>query len=205
MVGIADDDLRSIAIEPSGAFLIAGPPGSGRTNALEIVARGAAALMNPPQLYLLSPRRSTLTRSKIWKRSADSGANAKSIIAELSTLLDQGLEPGRVALFIENLSDFGSSGDEYELERVIKALLKNEQFVVAESETSSWSQAYSLGQPLRAGRRGLLLQPDESDGDLLLSTSLGRIRRGSLPVGRGFSISQGRARRLQVAICDGER
>ena len=204
VIGIADDDLRPVTIETSGPFLIAGPPGSGRTNALETIARGTSALSNPPQLFLLSPRRSSLTRSKIWKRSGDSAVDTSSIIAELGRVVEQGLEPGRVALFVENLADFGSSGDEYELERVIKALLKNQQFVVAESETSSWSQAYSLAQPLRAGRRGLLLQPDESDGDLLLNTSLGRIRRGSLPVGRGFSVAQGRVRRLQVALSDGE-
>ncbi len=116
--------------------------------------------------------------------------------------LEAGLQPGSVALFLENLADFGGSGDEHELERLVKALLKEGHFVVGEAETSTWSQAYSLGQPLRAGRKGLLMQPDESDGDLLLNTSLGRIRRGSLPVGRGFYVAQGRARRIQVAISE---
>jgi S-DNA-T family DNA segregation ATPase FtsK/SpoIIIE len=203
VVGVADDDLRPIEIEPSGPFVIAGPPGSGRTTALETIARGLSTRSKPPQLYLLSPRRSSLTRLSFWAKAADSTAQGASLVAQLLSEAESGLQPGSVALFLENLADFAGSGDEYELERLVKLLLKEGQFVVGEAETSTWSQAYSLGQPLRAGRKGLLVQPDESDGDLLLNTSLGRIRRGSLPVGRGFYVTQGRARRLQVATSDG--
>jgi S-DNA-T family DNA segregation ATPase FtsK/SpoIIIE len=203
-IGVADDDLRPIEIDPSGPFVIAGPPGSGRTTALETIARGLGSRPSPPKLYLLSPRRSSLTRLEIWAKSADSSAQVSPLIAQLQKKVEDGLQPGSVALFLENLADFGGSGDEYELERLVKALLKDGQFVVGEAETSTWSQAYSLGQPLRAGRKGLLVQPDESDGDLLLNTSLGRIRRGSLPVGRGFYVAQGRVRRLQVAISEGD-
>jgi S-DNA-T family DNA segregation ATPase FtsK/SpoIIIE len=121
-------------------------------------------------------------------------------VAQLSKLVDgPAIAPGSVALFLENIADFSGSTVEFDLERIVKALLKAEQFVVAEGETSTWSQAYTLGQPLRAARRGLLVQPDEGDGDVLLNTGLGRIRRGSLPPGRGYLIGGGRARKLQVA------
>jgi S-DNA-T family DNA segregation ATPase FtsK/SpoIIIE len=54
---------------------------------------------------------------------------------------------------------------------------------------------------MRAGRKGIVLQPDDGDGELL-NTSIGRIRRGTFPAGRGFLIGQGRSRRLQVVITE---
>jgi S-DNA-T family DNA segregation ATPase FtsK/SpoIIIE len=201
VVGIADDNLQSVQIEPIGSFVIAGPPGSGRSTALGTIAQSLKVKHPATDLYLLSPRRSSFARRGIWTQAADSPEKVEKAVQELAKLVDGGgLKPGTVALFLENLADFSGSPVEYELERVVKALLKQEQFVVAETETSTWSQAYAIGQPLRAGRKGLLVQPDEGDGDMLLNTGVGRIRRGTFPPGRGFLIGQGRARKLQVAI-----
>jgi S-DNA-T family DNA segregation ATPase FtsK/SpoIIIE len=200
-IGIADDDLKPVAIDPSGAFVIAGPPGSGRSTALAAIAAGLrSAKGDAVRLFLLSPRRSPLTTWKGWTKAADSPDAVEALLGELGKAVDAGTTPGAVALFVENLADFSGHSGEFELERIVKALLKQEQFVVAETETSTWSQVYSLGQPLRAARRGLLLQPDDGDGDLLLNTPIGRVRRGTFPPGRGFLIGQGRARKVQVAF-----
>lgn len=200
-IGVADDNLMPVGIEAVGGFVIAGPPGSGRTTALGTVASAVQRANPKTKTFLLSPRRSSLVRLSGWSATADNEDEAAKVIAQISAALDaKSLAPGSVAIFLESLADFVGSGVEYDLEALIKLALKREQFVAAESETSTWSQAYSLGSPLRAGRKGILLQPDDSDGDVLLSTPTGRIRRGSLPVGRGFLIGQGRARRLQVAL-----
>jgi len=202
MIGVADDNLKAVAIEPSGSFVISGPPGSGRTTALETIARAVAAAHPSTKLFLLSTRRSALARIGIWTHAADSSATITQVVAELAKVVESGdLVPGTVALFFENLSDFSGTPEEYDLEALMKTLLKQDQFVVAEAETSSWSQSYTLGSPLKAGRKGIVLQPDDGDGELL-NTSIGRIRRGSFPAGRGFLIGQGRSRRLQVAIME---
>jgi S-DNA-T family DNA segregation ATPase FtsK/SpoIIIE len=202
MIGVADDDLKPVAIEPFGSFVISGPPGSGRTTALETIARGLAAGHPSTKLFLLSTRRSALARIGIWANAADTPASISKAVAELTKMTELGdLVPGTVALFLENLSDFSGTPEEYDLEALIKTLLKQGQFVVAESETSSWAQSYTLGSPMKAGRKGIVLQPDDGDGELL-NTSIGRIRRGSFPAGRGFLIGQGRSRRLQVALTE---
>lgn len=201
-IGVADDDLRPVAIEPAGPFVISGPPGSGRTTALETIARAVAAANPATKLFLLSTRRSSLARLGIWAQAGDTAASLTKTVAELTKLANSGdLAPGKAALFLENLSDFTGTPEEYDLESLIKTLIKQGQFVVAESETSSWPQSYTLGSPLKAGRKGIVLQPDDGDGELL-NTSIGRIRRGTFPVGRGFLIGQGRSRRLQVAITE---
>ena len=71
--------------------------------------------------------------------------------------------------------------------------------MVGESETSTWSSAWSLAQPFKSGRRGLLLNPGDIDGDSLLSTSLGRISTDFIP-GRGYIVGRGKVRKLQVAL-----
>lgn len=204
VVGVADDNLLPVSIDPAGPFVVAGPPGSGRTSVLRTIAASLATARPKVERHLLSPRRSPLARWDGWTSSADATDDLEKSVAALSkTLAKGGLAPGALSIFLENLADFAGTSVEYDLEALVKSALKQEQFVVAETETSTWSQAYAIGQPLRAGRKGLLVQPDEGDGDLLLNTSLGRVPRGSLPVGRGFLVAQGRARKIQVALSEG--
>lgn len=110
---------------------------------------------------------------------------------------------GRLALFIDGVADFTGSSIEADLDRLIRTCVRDGQFVVGENDSASWSQAYVLAQPFKSGRRGLLLQPGEMDGDALLGTGLGRIRRADLPAGRGFLVHGGRAIKLQVAQITG--
>ena len=74
---------------------------------------------------------------------------------------------------------------------------------MGENESSTWSQAYQLAKPFKSGRRGLLLQPSDGDGDTLLGTPLGRVRQKDFPPGRGFLVASGRAVKVQVAQVTG--
>lgn len=200
-IGVADDNLGPVGIEAVGSLVIAGPPGSGRTTTLTTVAVAVRRAVPATKLYLFSPRRSATSRLSIWTGNSDNETDASALVSAITQELESTtLAPGSIAIFFEQLSDFAGTPAEYELEGLLKSALKREQFVVGESETSTWSQAYTLGTPLRAGRRGILVQPDDGDGDMLLNTSTGRIRRGTLPVGRGFLVRQGRARKLQIAV-----
>lgn len=72
-------------------------------------------------------------------------------------------------------------------------------WVIGESETSTWSSAWSLSQPFKSGRRGLLINPGDIEGDSLLHTSLGRVSPEFIP-GRGYIVGRGKARKLQIAL-----
>lgn len=204
VIGLADDNLGPIATEVTGPFLIAGPPGSGRTTALATIASALRRSKSSTELVLISPRRSSLAALPLWNRSADDPDAVQGLVsALLAEVTAPKAKPGSVALFIENITDFVDSDIELELESLLKAAIKLEHFVVAEAETSSWSGAYSFGKPMKSGRRGLILQPDDGDEDLL-KASFGRIRRGTYPPGRGFLVGGGRSRKIQVAITDEE-
>ncbi|WP_431278135.1 hypothetical protein [Leifsonia poae] len=63
---------------------------------------------------------------------------------------------------------------------------------------SSWPL---LGE-VKNGRRGILLQPDSMEGDLLLKTPLPRLNRSEFPPGRGMYIAKGKFARVQVPLVD---
>ena len=55
---------------------------------------------------------------------------------------------------------------------------------------------------MRAARTGLLLQPDSSDGSMILRTDTPRMRQGEMPINRGFWIHASKATKVQVPFMD---
>lgn len=202
VIGLDDLSLEAAAIEPRGALLLSGPPGSGRTTALATLATGirrSVSSTGPVTTVLLAPRASALTRAGGFDRIASDPDAVAELTAEYAARLEtDAASVGRLAVFIEAVTDFTGGSAEYELDRFVRAAVRADQFVVGEAESSTWSQAYTLAQPFKAGRRGILLAPSEMDGDMLLGTPLGRLRRSDFPPGRGFVIVAGRATKVQI-------
>lgn len=199
VIGVDDMTLGPAAIELRGSFLLSGPPSSGKTTTLATLA--AAARRSSPEMssVVLAPRPSPITRRPGWSEHAD----RPDLVAALSARLYERIETTgesapRMAIFIENVTDFHQGEAEQDLDRLIRLAVRNGHFVVGEAETSTWSQAWTLAAPFKAGRRGILLTPGDMDGDLL-GAPLGRIRRSDFPPGRGFVIAAGRAAKLQIA------
>lgn len=199
--GVEDETLLPADLEPRGALMLAGPPGSGRTGALLTVAQAIRRARPNARIVLMAPRRTPLAGLRVF----DSCVASLDAIAVEADRLSMELESERVAtgslvVMIEALTDLSGTLAESSIERLIKACVRSEQFVVGESESSTWGQAWTLAQPFKAGRRGLLLVPGDMDGDTLLGTSLGRVRRTDFPPGRGFLVGGGRAVKVQVAV-----
>ncbi|WP_395245241.1 FtsK/SpoIIIE domain-containing protein [Agromyces sp. MMS24-K17] len=198
VLGLDDLTLGPAAVEPRGTLMLSGPPGSGRTTALATIAsslRRSGAVTT----VFLAPRASGLSRKAGWTHQAIGATEVAALAGRLAERLEA--DPaslGRVAVLIESVTDFTGGEAEFDLDRLIKAAVRADQFVVGEAETSTWSQAYTLGQPFKAGRRGILLVPSELDPDLL-GAPLGRLRRTDFPAGRGFVVTAGRAAKVQVA------
>lgn len=197
VIGVDDETLQPAEILAKGPLLLAGPPGSGRTVALVTLAYALRRSNPGVELIYLGSRRSAAASLKLWDRSV---VGADDVEEALDELVDYSTgTPGKLAIFIEGLTDFTDTGAESGIERLITSSIKAEQWVVGESETSTWSSAWSLAQPFKSGRRGLLLNPGDIDGDSLLSTSLGRISTDFIP-GRGYIVGRGKVRKLQVAL-----
>lgn len=197
VIGVDDDTLQPAEILAKGPLLLAGPPGSGRTVALVTLAHALRRSNPGVELIYLGSRRSAAASLKLWDRSL---VGADDVEEALDELVDYATgTPGKLAIFIEGLTEFTDTLAESGLLRLVTASIKADQWVVGESESSTWSSAWSLAQPFKSGRRGLLLNPGDIEGDSLLSTSLGRISGDFLP-GRGYIVGRGKVRKLQVAL-----
>lgn len=204
VLGLADETMAELAFEPRGAFMISGPIGAGRTTAQLTLATGLRALEVPMRLVRFSARRTPLTGNAVWDVEASDPEQVRALAQQLTQTIEAGAVPeGRLALFIDGVADFTGTGAENDLEKLIRAATREGQFVVGENESSTWSQAYQLAKPFKSGRRGLLLQPSDGDGDTLLGTPLGRVRQKDFPPGRGFLVASGRAVKVQVAQVTG--
>ncbi|WP_309123917.1 FtsK/SpoIIIE domain-containing protein [Arthrobacter sp.] len=201
VIGVDDFNLEPAAVSATGAFMVSGPPGSGRTVALVTLA--AALQKSSPHVkrIYLGARRSTVASLGLWDEAYATAALVQPELARLTTLVD-GPE-GSVAFFIEGLTEFTDSLAELELSSLVKTAVKSGQWVVGEAETSTWSSAWNLSGPFKSGRRGLLLNPNELDGDTLLNTSLGRTAGNRFIPGRGYVVGRGKAYKLQVATTMG--
>lgn len=197
VIGVDDETLQPAEILAKGPLLLAGPPGAGRTVALVTLAYALRRSNPGVELIYVGSRRSAAASLKLWDRSVVGADDVEETIDELVDYSTG--TPGKLAIFIEGLTDFTDTGAESGIERLVTASIKADQWVVGESETSTWSSAWSLAQPFKSGRRGLLLNPGDIDGESLLSTSLGRISTDFVP-GRGYIVGRGKVRKLQVAL-----
>jgi S-DNA-T family DNA segregation ATPase FtsK/SpoIIIE len=203
VLGLADEDLAPTGVDPRGAFLLAGPPGSGRTTALATIGRALRRADPARTIVHLSPRRTSLA---LASASGYAGADAAAVAVLADSVADaiERGELGSVAILIEGVTEFTGGEAEASLDRLIRVATRADAFVVGEAESSTWSQAWMLAQPFKAARRGLILAPGDIEGDALYGTSLGRVKRSDFPPGRGFTVHQGRATRLQVATPEGQ-
>uniref|UniRef100_UPI0035BC145B FtsK/SpoIIIE domain-containing protein n=1 Tax=Agreia sp. TaxID=1872416 RepID=UPI0035BC145B len=203
VIAVRDDNLTPLGIAPRGAFMVSGSGQSGRSTALATLAAALRRAQPGIRLVHISPRTTSLTPLPSWSMSISDPAQVAAFADDLQGQLDAGtLRPDSLAIFVENIGELTGTAAENDIDRLIKRALRDDVFVVGESETATWSGAWTLAGSFKGAKRGLLLVPGELDGDTLLGTSLGRFRRADLPPGRGFVVQQGRVTKVQVALPD---
>ncbi|MDQ0676372.1 S-DNA-T family DNA segregation ATPase FtsK/SpoIIIE [Pseudarthrobacter siccitolerans] len=197
VIGVDDETLQPAEVMARGPLLLAGPPGAGRTVALVTLAYALRRSNPATELVYIGARRSAVASLPIWNRSVVGPDDVAEVVEDL--VEHSSGNPGALAIFIEGLTEFTDTLAESGVGQLVTASIKADQWVIGESETSTWSSAWSLAQPFKSGRRGLLLNPGDIEGDSLLNTSLGRISPDFIP-GRGYVVGRGKARKIQVAL-----
>lgn len=200
VLGLADETLAPVPFSPLGAALIWGPQQSGRTNAMLWLARSLRAWRPDLRIVHLASRRSPLSGLDVWSDSATGVDACEKILGLVSPIVGAENRQGTpsIAVFIESYPEFLSSRVESLLTTVVKAARANDHFVVAEGEASTWNSSWPLLMEIRNARTGLMLNPDPSDGDTVLRTTLPRFRKAPPIPGRGFWVHGGQAFKVQI-------
>ncbi|WP_309620749.1 hypothetical protein, partial [Salinibacterium sp.] len=120
--------------------------------------------------------------------------NAKRLSSSIESVPDA----PKIVIVIEAIADFLSGPSDSALVDLIKAIKRSSHFLLAESETSTWSSSYPLLAEIKGARTGLLLQPETMEGDMLLRTAFPRISRADFPPGRGLFVARGKVVRVQL-------
>jgi S-DNA-T family DNA segregation ATPase FtsK/SpoIIIE len=201
-LGIYDQTLAPMPFEPAGVFIVAGPPQSGKTTAVTTMVASLRRAKPSVRLVLFAARRSQLAAAADWAKivahTDDIASDAGTLVAAIGS---DAPEAADLVVVLEHVGDHTGSLHEDAVLELVKACRGNDLFVIAEGETSTLS-GWGLMQAVRQDKYGIVLQPDEGDGDTLFTTSFPRLKRADFPVGRGMYVRGGRTFRVQVATPD---
>jgi len=190
--------VHPIGFDPHGLVLLSGPPGSGRSSALAWLAESLRRLGDGRRLVRLGSERSALSANPAFALVAEDPDAAAELAAELSGVVS-GRRDEPLAVFVEGIADFLHTPADGPIAELARRIRRSGHLMIAEHETAGWSGAWPLLAEFKNARRGLLLQPDPADGDLLLRTPLPRTARSAaVPPGRGLYVERGAATRVQI-------
>ena len=198
-IGMRDSDLGPalVAFEP-GAFLVAGPPRSGKTTALDTLVATAPPCVK--RIVVVSPRPSPLTEHRPGVDTAVGPTQA----AELLTSLLRSPVEGLLAI-VDDLDLLADTEPDRLVASLMGTTADNASMVVVSASADAARRVYDGAlRDARGYKSGLLLQPDtDVDGDIV-GTRLPRVVSPAWPPGRGFLVSQGTASLTHVAARRGE-
>ncbi|MCU1678566.1 MAG: domain containing protein [Frankiales bacterium] len=201
VIGLSSVTLAPLSFEPSGSFLISGPPRSGTSTALVALAESLRRWKGDVRLLYVGSHRSPAAAAGLWSDAAVSAIEAHQLATRLlADMLEEGGSP-LTALFIEGVADYVGGLADAALQDLAKHVLSEGHLLVVAGEASTLTDSYTpLMKAAKSGRQGLALHPDTNDGPSLFKTSFPRISATGMPQGRGLWVSRGHAELVQVAL-----
>jgi S-DNA-T family DNA segregation ATPase FtsK/SpoIIIE len=179
-------------------------PGSGRTSALRAMVQ-AMAIWNPNlPMYFFGPARSDVAKEPFWAGTASDYDQMKALAETLKPEVGQPAPddgPG-LAIFIEAISDLINSPTESVLVDLLKMIKRNGHLAVSENDLAGWAASWPLITAARTDRRGIVMQPDAGDGDILFKVAFPRIKRSEYPAGRCIYVASGKQWTVQLPLPD---
>jgi S-DNA-T family DNA segregation ATPase FtsK/SpoIIIE len=113
------------------------------------------------------------------------------------TQAEAGLKP---VVAVEGVAEFASSLLEIPLSDLVKRASRGELLLLFTGDTSEWTSNFGLLGEIKQARRGVVLQPETIDGELVLKAPLPRIGRGEFPVGRAVLAQRGKTVRVHFPL-----
>ena len=203
VIGLSSTTLGPVTFNPRGGFIVAGPPGSGRTSALKTLALAVHRWRPSTHLIYLAPASATLRDFPGWE-SVGIGVDAIVDVAKTQAvrILNGELDQEPVAIVIEGLGDLLNTPADLAMQELAKAAIAAGHLVVAEGDPSLFGGSSPLLQALKGSRYGIALQPEQVEGTVVFKTAFPRVARAQFPVGRGLLVAGGRTGVVQLALAE---
>ncbi len=208
VLGIRGADLGPWSFDPTGTFIVTGPPGSGRTTAVRAVVQSLRRQSREWNTVLLTPRRTGIGQHIAFDHTAQGIEQVTELATKLSADLKEleargGTGSLKLVIVIEAINELANTPADAALGELVARAVSNNLFVVAEGEVSTLGSNFGLLAAVKTSRRGLALQPDTGDGTLVYRTDFPpRLKRATFPPGRGFLVALGKTDLGQVMLPD---
>ena len=202
VIGIDSGSLLPLPFRPVGTFTVGGGPQTGRTNALEWLARSLRGAFPQAAMFHIAPGRSVLASKIPWRMTARGADEAASLLSSAKPFLESLAREGEPAaiVVVEGIADFVYSAADAGLMETISLARSNGHLVIAESDLAGWSRGGALASALRSGRAGLVLCPALGDGDTVVGVSVPALPGRSAVPGRGYFTQSGGVWKVQVPL-----
>lgn len=196
LVGVGGDELTAFGVDlgATGAFVVAGPPKSGRSTALVTLAR--SLVESGAEVVAICPRRSPLVDlkgdglRKVW--------DATPSAQEINDLLTLGMAP--IAILIDDADALARSEADEAITAALKAAPPGSMAVVVAGPIEELkSELKGVAAAARKAKAGLLFSPANLDGDLI-GVRLPRNLAGRANSGRGVLGLFGETTPVQVPL-----
>jgi S-DNA-T family DNA segregation ATPase FtsK/SpoIIIE len=200
VIGVAAATLQPHEFVPEGAFLVVGPPLSGRSAAVRALAVSLRRWTPETQLHFFSAkRRSRLAALDLWTTAAAGPEDVATQAKALATRLTAGGPSQPVAVFLEDVAELAAGPADLPLTELVRLCRDEELFMVAEGESATMTGGMGLLALVKASRYGLAFAPDPPDGDRIFRTPFpNRLNRTDFPPGRALFVHGGRTSVVQV-------
>ena len=200
VIGISEDLLGPRGFEPVGTFVVAGPPRSGKSNALRALMTSMSRFDPDARFFHFGGRRAVLRDFRPWTAAASNIDDARALAKELTGIVGDETVPGRIVVVVENVTEFADSDAERPLKELFQAVNRSDHFLMGDGDVSQLGSGYGFIGDFKGGRRGIVLKPDSYDGDSLFKVPFPRVQRHEFPEGRGLFVEDGRAVAVQMPL-----
>jgi S-DNA-T family DNA segregation ATPase FtsK/SpoIIIE len=203
VLGVAEDTLAARDFDPVGTFAVAGPPLSGKTNALKAIITSMTRLDPEVKLFHFGGRRAQLKDYVPWTRSALTPEDAKELAKELAEIAADDTMPVRLLIVVEDVPQFADSPAEREMKALFQAINRSDHLLIGDADVTQVTSGFGFIGDFKAGRKGIILKPDAFDGDAVFKVPFPKVKRTDFPEGRGIFVQAGRQVTVQMPLVEG--
>jgi len=202
VLGVAEDTLAPRDYDPVGTFVVAGPPLSGKTNALKAIITAQRRFDPEVKLFHFGGRRAQLKTFAPWTRSAVTPDDAKELAKEIAEIAVDESIAVRMLVVVEDVPQFADGPAERPMKEMFQAINRSDHLLIGDADVTQVTSGFGFIGDFKAGRKGIILKPDAFDGDAVFKVPFPKVKRSDFPEGRGIFVQAGRPVTVQLPLID---